>query len=87
MCSNCFKALGVHSKMEIYKFIAKNKKACVSDVVKKVKLTQPTVSHHLKDMQKAGLLNSTKVGKEKFYSVNTRCQKYKHNCLLGKLEF
>lgn len=86
-CTKCFESLGVGSRMRIYKFLKKNGKSSVSAVVDVAKLTQPTVSYHLKEMKNAGLLNSSKVGKEVFYSVNEGCPSNTIGCFLAKSIF
>jgi ArsR family transcriptional regulator, arsenate/arsenite/antimonite-responsive transcriptional repressor len=86
-CSMCFKALGVPSRLKIYKYLAENGKSTVSDVVKVVKLTQPTVSYHLKEMKELGLLANSRVGKEVYYRVNPICHTFGDDCLLNNLKF
>ena len=44
----------------------------VSDIVSKVKLTQPAVSQHLRTLKSCGLVQSTKKGQEVFYTLNAR---------------
>lgn len=86
-CVHCFKSLGVPAKYEIYKYLVKTPKATVSELVKLVGLTQPTVSYHLKDMAENGLLHSEKVGKEVFYSLDKNCPHYDDECVLSNLRF
>ena len=81
-CTGCFKVLGVPSRMTIYNFLTKNDKATVTEVVAAVKLRQPTVSYHLKEMKKSGLLASTKVGKKVFYSLRKECPDHNESCVL-----
>lgn len=47
---------------------------CVSDVVDKLggDVTQPTVSHHLKILNDAGLLDRRREGKQVYNSLNQR---------------
>ena len=73
--------------MKIYKFLKKNGKSTVSAVVDVAKLTQPTVSYHLKEMKNAGLLKSSKIGKEVFYSVNEGCPSNMVGCFLAISNF
>ena len=68
-------------------FLKKNGKSTVSAVVDMAKLTQPTVSYHLKEMKNAGLLKSFKVGKEVFYSINEGCSSNTVGCFLAKSNF
>lgn len=42
----------------------------VSEIVEKVKVSQPTVSHHLAILREAGLVNVREEGKQTFYSLN-----------------
>jgi len=73
--------------MKIYKYLKKSGKSTVSAVVDMAKLTQPTVSYHLKEMKDAGLLKSLKVGKEVFYSINEGCPSNTIGCFLAKSNF
>ncbi|MCX8103822.1 MAG: arsenite methyltransferase [Candidatus Bipolaricaulota bacterium] len=43
---------------------------CVCDVVEFVKLSQPTVSHHLAILERAGLVQSKKIGRWVYYQRN-----------------
>ena len=43
---------------------------CVSDVVKQIGVSQPTVSHHLSILRDAGLVNVRRQGKQVFYTLN-----------------
>ena len=60
VCTKCFNTLGVPSRMKIYRFLKDKGENTVGAVVKIAKLTQPTVSYHLKEMRDAGLLMSRK---------------------------
>ncbi|HOF50139.1 MAG TPA: metalloregulator ArsR/SmtB family transcription factor [Candidatus Colwellbacteria bacterium] len=87
-CVKCFGSLGIDSRMKIYKFLKENGKSTVSSIVDILELTQPTVSYHLKEMKDAGLLNSSKSGKEVFYSVNQKCPSNNiPDCFLAKTKF
>lgn len=82
-CPYCFKALSVPVRAKIYKLLLEKPRS-VSDIVKKFKLTQPTISYHLKDMEEAGLVESKKTGRKVIYSVLTGCSYGGEKCLLGK---
>lgn len=43
---------------------------CVSDVVEKTGVSQPTVSHHLAILREAGLVSTRREGKQVFYTLN-----------------
>jgi DNA-binding transcriptional ArsR family regulator len=42
----------------------------VSEIVDKMNVSQPTVSHHLAILREAGLVNVREEGKQTFYSLN-----------------
>ncbi len=42
----------------------------VSEIVEKLDVTQPTVSHHLAIRREAGLVNVREEGKQTYYSLN-----------------
>jgi DNA-binding transcriptional ArsR family regulator len=42
----------------------------VSDIVNKLDVTQPTVSHHLAILREAGLVSIREEGKQTFYTLN-----------------
>jgi DNA-binding transcriptional ArsR family regulator len=43
---------------------------CVSDIVDKTGVTQPTVSHHLGILRETDLVNTRRAGKQIFYTLN-----------------
>ena len=42
----------------------------VNEIVEQLNVTQPTVSHHLAVLRKAGLVNVREEGKQTFYALN-----------------
>jgi ArsR family transcriptional regulator len=42
----------------------------VSEIVEKLDVTQPTVSHHLAILREAGLVNVREEGKQTYYNLN-----------------
>jgi len=42
----------------------------VNEIVEKLEVTQPTVSHHLAILREASLVNTRDEGKQTFYSLN-----------------
>lgn len=42
----------------------------VTEIVEQLNVTQPTVSHHLAILRKAGLVEVTEIGKQTFYTLN-----------------
>ncbi len=73
--------------MEIYKYLRDKGKATVGDVVNYVDLTQPTVSYHLGEMKKNGIVRGVKKGKEVYYSLNFSCPHMDKDCILKNIKF
>ena len=66
-----FKALAEPTRLRLVSLIAAQEgaEACVCDLTAPVGLTQPTVSHHLKILVEAGLLERTQRGKWAYYAL------------------
>lgn len=66
-----FKALGDPTRVRLLSMIAAQpgNEACVCDLTAPVGLSQPTVSHHLKQLTDAGLLTREQRGKWAHYRV------------------
>ncbi len=64
-----FKAFSNDVRMKIFKYLLEGK-MCVSGIVNKLSVTQPTVTQHLKILQQAGLIKSEKIGYWMHYSVD-----------------
>lgn len=61
------------SRRKIYEFLALGGQKTVSEITKILKLKQPTISYHLKTMEKEGLLSVKKKGREVYYQVKMLC--------------
>jgi len=64
-----FKALADPARVAILNRLAAAEEVCVCNFVAALGLTQPTVSHHLKVLREAGLVESTRRGTWAFYSL------------------
>lgn len=66
-----FKALADPSRLRILSIVSSssNAETCVCDLSEPLNLRQPTVSHHLKVLVEAGLLNREKRGVWAYYSL------------------
>ena len=63
------KALSDPTRLEILRIVAAQPgPVCACDIVDRFKLSQPTISHHLKTLSKAGLLISRRAGLWSFYT-------------------
>ena len=52
--------------------LGKDTGLCASDIEERVKLSQPTVSHHMKILEKAGLVEVKKEGHWRWYRRNQK---------------
>ena len=67
-----FRSLGDPHRVQIVNLIATNGgPVCACDLNEPLGLSQPTVSHHLKKLTEAGLLEREQRGKWAFYSLST----------------
>lgn len=64
-----FGMLGDSNRIKIVILLSK-REMCVCEIESALKLTQPTVSHHLSLLEQAGLLQRSKRGRWVFYMVN-----------------
>ena len=66
-----FRALSDPARVKIVNLLARSEEpVCVCEFVPAVELSQPTVSHHLKKLTEAGLLEREERGKWAFYSLS-----------------
>jgi len=63
-----FAALGDTTRLKILKLIC-DEELCSCEVMAALELTQPTTSHHLGILERAGLLSSRRNGKWVFYKI------------------
>jgi ArsR family transcriptional regulator len=68
-CILIFQALSDQTRQKILTLLSK-KKMCVSEICKNFEITQPSISHHLDILKKAGLVVYQKKGKEVYYQAN-----------------
>lgn len=69
--SPMFKALGDPVRLRLLSLIASHAggEACVCDISDSFDLSQPTISHHLKVLREAGLIDSERRGTWVYYRV------------------
>ena len=81
-CPKCLSLIGDKTRAGIIQQLRK-KSQKVSDIEEKFSLTQPTISYHLKVLEKEGILLNKKQGREIYYFLNKKypCKK----CLLFKI--
>lgn len=60
------------ARVAIIKYISCCESGCIcNDIVKEIGLAQPTISQHLSEIKKIGLLDQSASGKSLSYSINT----------------
>ncbi|MEM5794890.1 MAG: metalloregulator ArsR/SmtB family transcription factor [Bacillota bacterium] len=64
-----YKALGDETRLKIIALLF-NKELCVCDIFAAFNLSQPAISHHLKILKQAGVVNDNRVGKWIYYGLN-----------------
>lgn len=63
------KALADPRRFEIFRLIAAAPESCCSSIGEKISVAQPTVSHHLKELANAGLVESRREGQHCYYHL------------------
>lgn len=71
--ADALKAVADPTRLQILAMIAasENQESCVCDLTEPLKLTQPTVSHHLKKLSEVGLISGERRGTWIWYSLNS----------------
>jgi len=64
-----FKALGDPVRLRLMSMIASQSEACVCDLTGAFSVSGPTISHHLKVLREAGLVDSERRGTWVYYRV------------------
>lgn len=72
-CSDCFAGLACGIRIDILNLLQEKKKISVLEIAKHFKVTQPTITHHLKYLQEVGLIKSKKEGAKVFYFIDPKC--------------
>ena len=76
-CCSCFSGLSTKSRIGIVNLLQEKGKMSVLEIAKQFRLTQPTITHHLQYLKKAGLVESKKHGRKVYYSISQKCKKGK----------
>ena len=66
-----FKALADENRLRILQILGVEK-LCACDILENLDLSQPTLSHHLKILQQAGLVEVEKRGKWSYYNLSNQ---------------
>jgi ArsR family transcriptional regulator, arsenate/arsenite/antimonite-responsive transcriptional repressor len=68
--TNIFAALGDGFRQDIVMLLAQHERLNVSQITEQIALSRPAVSHHLKVLLQAGLVQMERVSRENFYSLS-----------------
>ncbi len=69
--ADVLKALADPTRLQLVSLIAASGEACTCDLPAAVGKSQPTVSHHLKQLVEAGILTREQRGKWAWFQINT----------------
>ena len=64
-----FQALSEETRVRVVEMLTKEKR-CACQILEKLEISQPTLSHHMRILSGAGLVTTEKRGKWVFYGFN-----------------
>ncbi|HEV2067240.1 MAG TPA: metalloregulator ArsR/SmtB family transcription factor [Thermomicrobiales bacterium] len=68
-----FKALADATRFEIFRLVAaQDAPVCACDIVDRFEVSQPTIAHHMKVLERAGLITVSRQGVWAYYAVDPR---------------
>lgn len=73
-CAGCFAGLSCNTRVEIINLL-KGKEMSVLEIAKHFKVSQPTITHHLKYLESSSILVSKKTGRKVYYTLHPKCDK------------
>jgi ArsR family transcriptional regulator, arsenate/arsenite/antimonite-responsive transcriptional repressor len=71
-CALFYKALGHPARLSILKYLAGVKVCITGDLTEELPLGRTTISQHLKELKKAGLIKGTIDGSKRCYCLNPK---------------
>lgn len=81
------RALSHPARLAILDYLAQQNQCVSGDITDKIPLSRPTVSQHLQELRKAGLIKGSISGKHVYYCVNAenikQMEQELHNFLWG----
>jgi ArsR family transcriptional regulator len=60
------------TRLAIIQLLSENKEMCACELLKRLSITQGTLSHHMKDLQASGIVTCHKEGKWCHYALNAK---------------
>ena len=79
-----YKALADETRLRILALLLSESELCVCDIIAAIKLPQSTISRHLGQLRKAGLVNDRRCGLWIYYSIRESCETQELISLLKK---
>lgn len=73
--SSAFQALGDEIRLKMLKLLSEHDSLCVCEIQQAFDVGQPTVSHHLKVLREAGLVDVTRRGVWAYYALRREAVK------------
>lgn len=71
LCPECFKAVGDKNRYKLICMLGKTEEGLtVTSLTKELKLTQPTVTHHLNTLREVDAVDVESRGRERVYRLN-----------------
>ncbi len=64
-----FQALSEETRVRVVEMLTTEKR-CACQILEKLEISQPTLSHHMRILSEAGLITAEKRGKWVFYGIN-----------------
>ncbi|WP_042196058.1 ArsR/SmtB family transcription factor [Paenibacillus camerounensis] len=58
------------NRQDILLFLSENEKLTVNEITERSKLSRPAVSHHLKLLKNAGVINVEQIGTQRYYYLS-----------------
>jgi DNA-binding transcriptional ArsR family regulator len=68
-CAPVFNALGDKYRQDIVMLLAQDERLNVNQIAERMPLSRPAISHHLKVLMQAKLIELERVSRENFYSL------------------
>jgi DNA-binding transcriptional ArsR family regulator len=80
------KVLGHPARVAILQYLYELNACMCKDMVEEIGLSQPTISQHLQELKKAGLIQGTIEGKQLCYCIDPRALEYMKTVMQGFLD-
>jgi len=73
LCPNCFKVVGERSRYKLVCMLGKvSDGMTVTELTERLKLKQPTITHHLQVLRSVHAVESERSGREQIYQLNRK---------------